>query len=112
MRRGEVWWAELPDPTGSSPGYRRPVLVIQSNRFNRTRIQTVMVLILTSNLDLAPAPGNVLIRLKDSGLPKDSVVNVTQVYTIDRTMLRKKISALPLSLVRAIEDGLRIVLEL
>ena len=111
MRRGEVWWAELPDPTGSSPGYRRPVLVIQSNRFNRTRIQTVMVLILTSNLDLAPAPGNVLIRLKDSGLPKDSVANVTQVYTIDRTMLKEKVSVLPLSLVRAIEDGLRIVLE-
>ena len=112
MRRGEIWWAQLPDPEGSSPGYRRPVFVTQSDRFNRTRIRTVLVLILTGNLDLAPAPGNVLIQRKDSGLPKDSVANVTQVYTIDRTMLTEKVGALSASLVRAIEEGLRIVLEL
>jgi mRNA interferase MazF len=112
MRRGEIWWAQLPDPEGSSPGYRRPVFVIQSDRFNRTRIRTVLVLILTGNLDLAPAPGNVLLRRKDSGLPKDSVANVTQVYTIDRTMLTERVGTLPAPLLRAIEDGLRIVLEL
>jgi mRNA interferase MazF len=112
MRRGEIWWAELPDPEGSTPGYRRPVIVMQSDRFNRTRIRTVLVLILTSNLDLALAPGNVLIRRQDSGLPKDSVANVTQVYTIDREMLTKRVAALPTSVLRAIEDGLRIVLEL
>lgn len=112
MRRGEIWWADLPDPEGSSPGYRRPVVVLQADRFNRTRIRPVLVLILTGNLDLARAPGNVLIRRQDSGLPRDSVANVTQVYTLDRTMLTERIGALPASLVRPIEDGLRIVLEL
>lgn len=112
MRRGEIWWAELPDPEGSTPGYRRPVIVMQSDRFNRTRIRTVLVLILTSNLDLALAPGNVLIRRQDSGLPKDSVANVTQVYTIDREMLTERVCTLTAALLHAIEDGLRIVLEL
>jgi mRNA interferase MazF len=112
MQRGEIWWAELPDPVGSSPGYRRPVVVIQADRFNRTKIRTVLVLILTSNLDLGLAPGNVLIRKQDSALPKDSVANVTQVYTIDRSMLTERVGTLSAPLVRSIEDGLRIVLEL
>jgi mRNA interferase MazF len=112
MQRGEIWWAELPDPAGSAPGYRRPVVVIQANRFTRTRIKTVMVLILTSFTDLAAAPGNALIRKQDSSLSMDSVANVTQVYTVDRSMLVERVGTLPTSLLRVIENGLRIVLEL
>ena len=74
MERGEIWWAQLPDPTASEPGFRRPVVIIQSNAFNRSRIRTVIAVVLTSNLRLAEAPGNVLVPASESGLPKDSVV--------------------------------------
>ena len=112
MRRGEVWWASLPDPSGSGPAYRRPVLVVQANEFNESRIQTVVVAAITSNLKLAAAPGNILCRRRDTGLPRDSVVNVSQVLTLGRTFLTSRIKALPSSLMRSVDAGLRLVLAI
>jgi len=112
MERGEVWWAELPDPTASEPGYRRPVGIVQSNVFNRSRIRTVIAVVLTSNLRLVEAPGNVLVPASDSGLPKDSVANVSQVITVDRTFLTERCGRLPGHLIKSIDDGLRLVLSL
>ena len=90
MERGEVWWASLPDPMASEPGFRRPVLIIQSNSFNRSKIGTVIILVLTSNLRLSAAPGNVMLQRKETGLPKDSVANVSQIITVDRSFLIEK----------------------
>ena len=112
MERGEVWWAELPDPTASEPGFRRPVVIVQSNAFNRSRIRTIIAVVLTSNFRLAEAPGNVLIAASDSGLPKDSVANVSQVITVDRTFLTERCGRLPGHLIRSIDEGLRLVLSL
>ena len=112
MKRGEVWWASLPAPAGSGPGMRRPVLVIQSNPFNQSRIASVIVAVITSNLALAEAPGNVHIGKSDSGLSKSSVVNVSQVLTIDRTFLTHRIRALPGPTMQRVEEGLRLVLGL
>jgi mRNA interferase MazF len=112
MERGEVWWAELPDPAASEPGYRRPVVVVQANSFNRSRIRTVIAVVLTSNLRLTEAPGNVLVPASDSGLPKDSVANVSQVITMDRTFLTERCGLLRAHLIRSIDDGLRLVLSL
>lgn len=110
MRRGEIWWAGLPDPEGSGPGYRRPVLIVQADEFTRSRIGTVMVVILTSNLALAQAPGNVLVRSRCTGLPKDSVVNVSQLLTVDKRLLSEKLRALDLADMARVDDGLRLVL--
>lgn len=112
MERGEIWWADLPDPTASEPGFRRPVVVVQANAFNRSRIQTIIAIVLTSNLRLAEAPGNVLIPASDSGLPKDSIANVSQVITVDRTFLTERCGRLPAHLIKSIDDGLRLVLSL
>lgn len=112
IKRGEVWWAELGDPRGSEPGYRRPVCVIQSDAFNRSCIATVIVAAITSNLDLAAAPGNVRLRHRDSGLPRDSVLNVSQLLTLDRRFLVEKISRLPDPLLTRVTAGLRLVLAL
>ena len=112
IRRGEIWWAELPEAAGSEPGFRRPVLVVQANPFNQSRLSTVVAAVLTSNLRLAKMPGNVLVRAKESGLPKDSVVNVTQVVTLDRGMLVEKVGALPSGLMAAVGGGLKMVLDL
>lgn len=112
MERGEIWWAELPDPMASEPGFRRPVVIVQSNVFNRSRIRTVIAVVLTSNLRLADAPGNVLVSASDSGLPKDSVANVSQVITVDRTFLTERCGRLPGHLIRSIDDGLRLALSL
>jgi mRNA interferase MazF len=112
VRRGEIWWANLPAPTGSGPGLRRPVLIVQSNPFNESRISTVMVAAITSNLDLAEAPGNVRIGKAESGLSKASVVNVSQVVTVDRRILGKRVKALPAASQQRVDDGLRLVLGL
>jgi len=112
MRRGEIWWACLPVPQGSEPGYRRPLLVIQSDDFNRSRIQTVVAAVITSNLRLGEAPGNVVLSPRDSGLPKRSVVNVSQLITVDRSFLTEKVGRLPPDRVREIEVGIRLVLAL
>ncbi len=87
MRRGELWWASLSDPLGSAPGFRRPVVVIQCDSFNESRINTVVVAAVTSNLRLAKTPGNVLLDSGESNLPRDSVVNVSQILTIDKSFL-------------------------
>jgi mRNA interferase MazF len=110
MRRGEIWWASLGEPEGSAPGYRRPVLIIQSDEFNRSRISTVIVAVLTSNTMLAQAPGNVLIKARKAGLPKDSVVNVSQVITVDKQCLTEKVITLESPAMAEIDNGLRLVL--
>ena len=110
MQRGEIWWSSLPTPDGSSPGFRRPILVIQSNEFNRSRINTVVAAVITSNLALAVAPGNVRIPARSSGLKKASVVNVSQVITVDKLFLAERVGKLNTQQLSAVEDGLRLVL--
>jgi len=102
----------LPEPTGSEPGYHRPVVVIQSDGFNRSRIATTVVVAVTSNLNLAQMPGNVLLPKKATGLTKDSVANVSQIFTVDKVFLTEKVSDLPKYLIEQIEDGLRLVMNL
>ena len=110
MKRGEIWWAALPAPSGSGPGFRRPVLIVQSNPFNDSRIATVVVAVITSNLALADAPGNVRLGKSDSGLSRPSVVNVSQVVTLDRKLLSKRVRPLPGEAIRRVDEGLRLVL--
>lgn len=112
IRRGEIWWADLPEPRRSAPGYRRPVLIVQANSFNRSRIQTVIVAVITGNIELADAPGNVLLPAGLTGLPRDSVVNVSQLLTLDRSFLTEQASTLPARLLGAVDGGLRSVLQL
>lgn len=112
MYRGEIWWANLPDPVGSEPGYRRPVLIIQDDTFTQSRISTVIVVILTSNIQLAEAPGNVLLPCKATGLPKDSVANVSQIFTVDKTFLVERVGSLPKHLLEEVDEGLRAILYL
>ena len=112
MKRGEVWWADLPNPTGSGPGLRRPVLIVQANSFNASRIATVIVAVITSNLALAEAPGNVRIAKSDSGLSQPSVVNVSQLVTLDRSILTGKVKSLPGATMDKVDGGLRLVLAL
>ncbi len=112
MHRGEIWWANLPNPVGSEPGDRRPVLVIQDDIFTQSRINTVIVVIITSNIQLADAPGNVLLPCEISGLPRDSVANVSQIFTVDKTFLTERIGSLPDHLQEEVDDGLRMVLYL
>ncbi len=112
MQRGDIWWAVLPDPAGSEPGYRRPVLVIQSDPFTQSAIKTVICASITSNLQLASAPGNLRIASRSSGLPKPSVVNVSQIAAIDRLFLKERIKTLDAQTMRQIDEGLRLVLNL
>ena len=112
MRRGEIWWASMQKPKGAGPGYRRPVLVMQSNDFNESRIQTVIVAIFTSNLNLAAAPGNVLCKKRQTCLSRDSVVNVSQLFTLDKKFLTERIGMLSSTLMAEVEAGLRLVLLL
>jgi mRNA interferase MazF len=110
MKRGEIWWATLPEPVGSGPGFRRPVLVIQSNAFNNSRISTIVAAVITSNLALADAPGNVRLTKSESGLPKPSVVNVSQIITLDRSLLTLRIKALQSRAMEQVNIGLQLVL--
>lgn len=110
--RGEVWWANLAEPRGSEPGFRHPLLVVQADSFNRSRISTVLAAVITSNLRLSDAPGNVRINRKQSRLTRDSVVNVSQVVTIDRRFLNKRVSRLPSKVMIDVDSGLRLVLGL
>jgi mRNA interferase MazF len=112
ITRGDIWWADLADPIGSGPGYRRPVLIVQSDAFNRSRLSTVMAVMLTGNLRLLDAPGNVLLAPRASGLPRDSVANVTQVATFDRALLTERVGRLSPAALTQVSDGLRIALEL
>ena len=112
MNRGEIWWASLPEPRASEPGYHRPVLVVQANEFNRSNISTVLVLAITSNLKLSNAPGNIQISARVSGLPKPSVVNVSQIITLDKSYLVEKVKRLNEDAMAKIDEGLRLVLAL
>jgi len=112
VHRGEIWWASLPNPSGSGPGFRRPVLIVQSNPFNESRISTVIVVVITSNLRLVDAPGNVRLNKSESGLSKVSVANVSQVLTVDRNYLTERLGSLGTRPMRFIDDGLRLVLGL
>jgi mRNA interferase MazF len=112
VERGQVWWADLGEPAGSEPGFRRPVLIVQSDAFNRSRLRTVLAVVLTSNVRLVDAPGNVLIPAKAAGLPKDSVANVSQVITIDRDFLTELAGRVRGHVLTDIENGLRLVLAL
>jgi mRNA interferase MazF len=112
IRRGEIWWASLEEPHASSPGFERPVLVIQSDAFNRSRISTIVIAAISSNLRLAEAPGNVAIARQASGLPKPSVVNVSQILSIDRSCLDRRVRQLRKQEFEAVEAGLRLVLAL
>ena len=112
IRRGEIWWARLGEPRGSEPGYRRPVLVVQADAFNRSRIGTVLVASITSNMRLAGAPGNVRLTRRQSKLSRESVVNVSQVLTLDKRFLTERVGRLPAKPLAEVEKGLRLVLSL
>ncbi len=112
MRRGEIWWASLSGPAGSGPGYRRPMLVVQSDEFNESAIRTSVCATITSNMRLAAAPGNVRISRRVSRLPHDSVVNVSQLITLDKSLLTGKVSRLPAESLREVEAGIKLVLAL
>ena len=112
IQRREIWWASLPEPAKSGPGYRRPVLVVQADEFNRSRIATVIALVVTSNVRLAQAPGNVFLPQKLTGLPKDSVANVSQIVTVDKSFLTERVGTLPANVMDLVENGLRLVLHL
>lgn len=112
IERGQVWWADLPSPEGSEPGFRRPVLIVSSDAFNRSRIRTVLAVALTANLRLVDAPGNVLVPAKTSGLPKDSIANVSQVVTLDKAMLTELAGRIRGTLLSDVSSGLRLVLSL
>ena len=112
MKRGEIWWASLPDPIGSEPGYRRPLLIVQSDEFNRSGIRTVLCATITTNLNLAGAPGNVYLSTRASGLPRPSVVNVSQLITIDKTRLTERIKGIDTQSTLQIDEGLRLVMTL
>ncbi len=111
MRRGEIWWGSLPEPTGSGPGFRRPLLIVSANSFNDSGISTVVALVITSNLRLADAPGNVRFPVKGTGLTKASVANVSQIITVDKTFLTERIGRLNPRLLAEVDDGLRLVLS-
>lgn len=112
MTRGEVWWASLPAPRGSGPGLRRPVVVIQADSFNRSRIRTLIVAVVTTNLNLAGMPGNVRLRKREGGLRDASVVNVSQLLTIDKDFLDQRMGSLSGARMAAVDAGLRLVLSL
>jgi len=112
VRRGEIWWADLAIPRASEPGYLHPVLVIQSDPFNQSAIQTVLVALLTSNLRRSKARGNVLIPATELGLAKDSVVNVTQIATLDKAYLVERCGNLDENLLKKVDEGLRLVMGL
>jgi mRNA interferase MazF len=106
----EVWWADLADPIGSAPGYRRPVVVIQSDPLNRSQLATVVCVVLTSNLRWSIAPGNVLLSAKHTGLDRDSVANVSQLVTIDKRQLTERVGSIPKQQMEAIFSGIDLIM--
>jgi len=112
VRRGEIWWASLGEPHGSERGFRRPVLIIQSNEFNESAIRTSICAAITSNTRLADAPGNVHLSRRVSGLSHDSVVNASQLITLDKKTLTEKVGRLPAPVLRDVEVGIKLVLAL
>ncbi len=111
INQGDIYWVDLEEPSGSAPGYRHPHVVIQNNLFNRSQIRTVVVIALTSNLKRAGAPGNVLLEKGEANLPKQSVVNVSQVFTVDKSQLEEYMGTLSSKRVREILNGIKLVIE-
>jgi mRNA interferase MazF len=112
VERGQLWWAQLPEPAGSEPGFRRPVIIAQANEFNQSRLKTVVVIAVSSNLRLADAPGNVLLTKSKTGLSKDSVANVSQILTLDKQTLGEEIGRLDARTIRRLNQGMELVLGL
>ena len=110
MTRGELWWADFGIPFGSEPGYKRPVLIIQNDFFNRSKINTTIVIPLTTNLILADAPGNILITKNQSKLKKDSIITISQIEVIDRQRLIEKITKIDRTIIEKIENNIMFVL--
>lgn len=112
IRRGEIWWASLPEPSGSEPGFRRPLLIVSADSFNGSRINTVVAVVITSNLRLADAPGNVRLPSRGTGLSKPSVANVSQIVTVDKSFLMERVGRLASKPMADVEEGIRLVLSL
>ena len=110
ISQGEVWWADIPHPTGSGPGFRRPVVVVQGDALNRSRIATVVCIPLTSNLRWADAPGNVLLPAKATALPKDSAANVSQIIALDKALLAERVGKIAAAKVTLLLSGIDVVL--
>lgn len=110
ISQGEVWWADLPGPVGSGPGFRRPVIVVQSDALNRSAISTVVCVPLTSNLKRALAPGNVLLPADLTSLPKDSVANASQIVVLDKQILTERVGKLPRAKLQLVLSGIDVVL--
>ena len=110
ISQGEIWWADLPAPTGSGPGFRRPVVVVQSDALNQSRISTAICVPLTSNLKWALAPGNVSLSARVTGLPKDSVANVSQLISLDKSLLSERVGKLPRQKLELLLSGIDLVL--
>ena len=108
MKHGEIWWADLETPRGSEPGYRRPVLIVQSDKFNESNICTIICSVISSNLKLKEAPGSLLLSRRETGLSKDSVVNVSQIITIDRRFLTQYIGSVRESTIQKIKNSLKL----
>lgn len=112
MTRGEIWWTNLRKPVGSEPGFKRPVLIIQSDVFNKSKINTVICLVITSNLNLAETGKNILLKKAESNLPKDSVINVSQIVTLDKEYLDECIGSVSQKIMQKLESSLKVVLNL
>jgi len=111
INQGDIYWIDFEEPSGSEPGYRHPHVVVQNNLFNRSEIKTVVVCALTSNLKRASAPGNVMLDKKETNLPKDSVVNVSQIFSVDKLQLDEYVGKLSAKCVREILNGITLVLD-
>jgi mRNA interferase MazF len=112
VKRGEIWWAGLAEPYGSEPGYRRPVVIIQADEFNISNINTAICAVITTNLKIGNAPGNVQLSMRSSGLSKPSVINVSQILTIDKKRLSVLVKSLDSQTINKVDDGLRLVMKL
>ena len=112
-KKGEIWWADLDEPRGSEPGYRRPVVIVQSDDFNKSKIRTIIVVVISSNIRLAEAPGNIGLGVtKSTGLRKESVINISQVVTLDKSYLIKKVGKLLGSQKQELDEGLKLILDI
>jgi mRNA interferase MazF len=112
IRRGQIWWVDFGDPVGSGPAYRHPALVIQRDEVNDSKIDTVVVCVLTSSPRLAAAPGNTLLRRRQTGLPRDAVANASQLATVNKTDLDELVGSLPAAVMASVDEGLRWFLSL
>ncbi|KAF0106619.1 MAG: mRNA interferase [Anaerolineaceae bacterium] len=111
IHQGDIYWVDLGDPSGSEPGYRHPHVIVQNSLLNQSRLRTVVVCVLTSVLKRVDSPGNILLSKEETRLPKDSVVNVSQIFTVDKTQLDEYVGTIPPRRVREILEGIRLVLE-